>query len=179
MPVDLTNVAAIAGGWHHSMALRRDGTVTVWGANNHGQTNVPPGLSNIVAIASRSGDFCMALRTNGTVVVWGDNSHGQTYVPPGLSSVVAISAGGYRCLALKSDGTAVAWGQSDTVPAGLSNVVSVSAGDTASLFLRADGTVAATGTTVPPYVNQHCEDRGWRSAQPGAPGGWNGGWVGR
>jgi hypothetical protein len=126
--------------------------VTVWGNNNHGQTNVPTGLSNVVAITSRSGDFCMALRSNGTVVAWGDNYNGQTNVPLGLSNVVAISAGGYRALALRSDGTAVAWGDSHTVPAGLSNLVAVSAGDFASLFLRADGTVAATGTTVPAYV---------------------------
>src|SRR5207247_5235463 len=83
VPVDLTNVAAIAGGWHHSVVLRKDGTVTAWGANNHGQTNVPASLSNVVAVASRSGDHSIALRSNGTVVVWGDNSHGQTNVPAG------------------------------------------------------------------------------------------------
>ena len=154
VPVGLTNVAAIAGGWHHSVVLRTDGTVIAWGDNVSGQTNVPPGLSNVVAIASRSGNHNMALRAEGTVVVWGERSFGLTNVPPGLSNVVAISAGGSRCLALKSDGTAVSWGNTGAggVPAGLSNVVAISAGDTGNLFLRGDGTVAAIGTSVPSNV---------------------------
>jgi parallel beta-helix repeat protein len=152
VPQDLPRVAAIAGGWHHSVALRTDGTVAVWGANTRHQTNVPPGLSNIVAIASHSGDFIMALRTDRTVFVWGDNSYGQTNVPAGLSNLVAISAGAYHCLALKSDGTAVSWGLLRTVPAGLSNCVALSAGESASLFLRNDGTVLAIGTVVPSNV---------------------------
>jgi parallel beta-helix repeat protein len=152
VPPGLTNVAGIAGGWHHSVALRNDGTVVGWGNNDYGQTNVPSGLSNIVAIASRSGDHSMALRADGTVVVWGDNSNGQTNVPAGLSNVVAISAGGYRCLALKSNGTAVAWGDSTTFPAAATNLVAVSAGDYANLFLRSDGNVLATGTTVPANI---------------------------
>jgi hypothetical protein len=152
VPTDLTDVAAIAGGWHHSVALRNDGTVIAWGANNRRQTNVPASLSNVVAIASRSGDHAMALRVDGTVAVWGDNSYGQTNVPAGLSNVVAIAAGGYRCLALRSDGTAVSWGDSRVVPAGLSNLVAVSAGDYVSLFLRPDGSLVATGTTVPANV---------------------------
>jgi hypothetical protein len=63
VPRSLTNVAEIAGGWHHSVALKRDGSVIAWGANNKGQTNVPAGLSNVVAIASRSGDHSMAWQT--------------------------------------------------------------------------------------------------------------------
>jgi hypothetical protein len=44
-------VVAIAGGGYHSLALKADGTVTVWGDNYYGETNVPAGLSNVVAIA--------------------------------------------------------------------------------------------------------------------------------
>jgi hypothetical protein len=146
VPAVLANVLAIAGGWHHSVALRTNGTVVAWGANNAGQTNVPAGLSNVVAIASRSGDFSMALRTNGTVVVWGNNSYHQTNIPPGLSNVVAIAAGGGHCLALRSDGTVVSWGFYYTVPAGLSNVVAVAAGDNGSVVLKSDGTIVAWGT---------------------------------
>jgi hypothetical protein len=149
VPLNLTNVMAIAGGWHHSMALKADGTVVAWGDNDKGQTSVPANLSNVVAIASRSGDHSMALRADGTVVVWGDNSYGQTNVPAGLSNVVAIAAGGYQCLVLKADGTALSWGSLDTVPAGLSNAVAIAAGDYANLFVRDDGTVAAVGTAVP------------------------------
>jgi hypothetical protein len=41
VPLNLTNVVAIAGGWHHSVALKRDGTVVAWGDNDKGQPNVP------------------------------------------------------------------------------------------------------------------------------------------
>lgn len=149
VPPNLTNVIAIAGGWHHSVAIKAGGTVVAWGDNDNGQTNVPANLSNVVAISSRSGDHVMALRADGTVAVWGDNSYGQTNVPAGLSNVVAIAAGGYQCLVLEADGTALSWGSLTTVPAGLGNIVAIAAGDYANLVLLDDGTVAAVGTSVP------------------------------
>ena len=85
------------------MVLRADGTVVAWGNNSNGQTNVPPGLSNVVAIAA--GFYhCLALRNDGTVVAWGWNNYGQTNVPAGMSNVVAIAAGGYQSLALLGAG---------------------------------------------------------------------------
>jgi alpha-tubulin suppressor-like RCC1 family protein len=38
---------AIAAGNTHSLALKADGTVVVWGDNSYGQLNVPAGLSGI------------------------------------------------------------------------------------------------------------------------------------
>lgn len=55
MPAGLTNVIAIAAGWSHSLALRRDGTVIGWGDNTYGQTNVPAALTNVVALAAKDG----------------------------------------------------------------------------------------------------------------------------
>jgi hypothetical protein len=101
------------------------------GANSFGQTNVPAGLSNAVAIAAGNGHN-LALRTDGTVVSWGYNQDGATDVPVGLSNVVAIAAGQGDSLALRGDGTVVAWGPNasgdTTIPAGLSNVVAIAAG---------------------------------------------------
>jgi hypothetical protein len=68
--------------------------------------NVPPDLTNAVAVASGS-EHILALRTDGTVVAWGANSDGQTNVPPGLTNVVAIAAGGDHSLALVGDGPPV------------------------------------------------------------------------
>lgn len=51
MPSNLTNVVTLAVGGFHALALRTDGTVVAWGQNSSGQTNVPAGLSNVVAIA--------------------------------------------------------------------------------------------------------------------------------
>ena len=87
-----------------------------------GGTNVPPGLSNVIALATGSGHQCVVLKADGTVATWGW-SYGD--VPDGLSNVVAVAAGNHPSLALKSDGTVVGWPSDTQVPAGLSNIVAV------------------------------------------------------
>lgn len=129
--------------------------VTAWGDNTYGQTNVPPGLTNAIAVAAGACSFHnLALKSDGTVVAWGENNDGQANVPAGLSNVVAITAGGYHNLALKNDGSVVAWGFNSNwnsytgqavVPADLTNVAAVAAGWYHSLVLKADGTVTAWG----------------------------------
>ena len=130
-----------------------DTTVTAWGSDGFGQSTVPAGLINVVAVAV--GDsYSLALTADGTVVAWGKIYHGSgSYVtmtvPAGLSNVVSIAAGYYHSLALRAEGTVLAWGQNGygqtSIPTGLSNVVAVAAGYSHSLALRADGTVVAWG----------------------------------
>ncbi len=138
------------------LALKSNGTVVAWGAgtsNNpsdgldFGQSIVPAGLTNVVAISA--GVFhSLALKSNGTVVAWGEgasnnpadsNDFGQSMVPPGLSNVVAVVAGFYHSLALKADGTVVAWGDgasgTTNVPVGLDNVVALAPGSCAQHVL--------------------------------------------
>ena len=101
--------------------------VVGWGDNYGGQTNVPSGLSNVVAIAA-GGGHDLALTTEGRVVAWGRNEYiwyssglsrgnhewvGQATVPSGLSNVVAIAAGHWHSLALTAEGRVVAWGSDD------------------------------------------------------------------
>jgi hypothetical protein len=133
-----------------------------WLDNSSGQSTVPPGLTNLVAIAA-GGFHSLALKTDGTGAAWGDDSYGQIEVPAGLTNVVAIAGGGSHSLALKGDGTVIGWGDTTqgatAVPAGLSNVVAISAGWEHSLALKSDGTVAAWGNnrwrqaTVPPGLS--------------------------
>jgi hypothetical protein len=62
-----------------------------------GQTNVPGGLANGVAIAA--GDYhSLDLTTLGRVVAWGVDWSGQTDVPGGLGNVLAIAGGGVKSL---------------------------------------------------------------------------------
>jgi hypothetical protein len=98
----LSDVSAIAAGFGHTVALKRDGTVVVWGWNLDGQTTVPPGLSGVSAIAAGLG-HTVALKRDGTVVAWGSNGVGQTTLPPGLglSGVSAIAAGDFHTVAIR------------------------------------------------------------------------------
>jgi uncharacterized delta-60 repeat protein len=126
--------------------------VVAWGDNYYGQTNVPPGLTNVAAIAAGAcADQNLALKTDGTVVVWGDTNHGQADVPPGLTNAIAIASGAYHDLALKADGTVATWGLNNNgqtnVPASLSNTLAVGAGWYHSLALKPDGKVAAWGSS--------------------------------
>ncbi|MEA3510913.1 MAG: lectin-like protein, partial [Actinomycetota bacterium] len=142
-------------------AVNGDRTVVAWGLNQEGQTDVPSGLIDVVAVEG-GGQFSLALNADGTVEAWGSNFNGQTDVPSGLTDVVAISAGSGHSLALKGDGTVVAWGYDldgqATVPTGLTDVEAIAAGGWHSLALKDDGTVVAWGlnfsgqATVPPEL---------------------------
>lgn len=127
------------------------GTVTAWGSNDVGESDVPVGLSDVVAVEG-SWPTSAALKSDGTVVVWGDNAFGQTDVPAGLTGVTQISVGWDEIFALKSDGTVVEWGDAELfapVPAGLSGVVAVSAAHDYVYALKADGTVVGWGYQSP------------------------------
>jgi alpha-tubulin suppressor-like RCC1 family protein len=148
VPAGLSGVAAIAAGGDHVLALKADGTVVAWGRNTYGQTTVPAGLSNVVAVAaSADGDHSLALKADGTVVAWGDNSEGQCNIPAGLSGVVAITAGNINSYALKADGTVVGWGRADfiVVPSNVTGVAALAAGSQHAFAIKTDGTVAAWG----------------------------------
>jgi len=129
----------VDGGAYHSAALKRDGTVWVWGGNDYGQLGdgtiidknaplqvvslEPYGIKKVVA-----GDFfTVALMSDGTVWAWGDNDFGQLgdgtniqrTVPVQvkgeagtgfLSGITDIAAGSFHSLALRDDGTVWAWG---------------------------------------------------------------------
>ena len=131
-----------------SALVQSDYSAVAWGDNGSGQTNVPAGLSDVIAVAAGY-YYSLALRSDLTVVAWGNNGFGQTNVPAGLSRVAAVDAGRDHSLALRSDGTVVAWGYNGdgetNVPVGLSGVVAVAAGGFHSVALRSDGTVVAWG----------------------------------
>ena len=144
----MSGVKAVAAGWEHNVALLTNGTVTAWGDNYYGQTNVPAGLTNVTAISACS-FHSLALKVDGTVVGWGYNYENEIIAPASLSNVVAIAAGFEHSLALKADGTLVAWGDNSAgqcnVPAGLSNVMAIAAGWWHSVALKNDGTVVCWG----------------------------------
>lgn len=147
VPAGLSNVVAIAtggGDYENSLALKKDGTVVVWGMQSDPSSSAS--LNNVTAVAAGR-SFGLALKRDGTVVGWGYNRGGQStgipttnspYISSGpvriggqvLTNAVAIAAGDQYGLALKSDGTVAAWGDHRfyrAVPAGLTNVVAIAA----------------------------------------------------
>jgi hypothetical protein len=138
------------------------GRVKVWGDNTYGQTNLPPGLTNGVAVAC-GGYHSLALKNDGTVAAWGYNQFGQANAPATLTNAIGVAAGYFHSLALKADGTLAGWGgnnngQLDDV-SNLTGVIAIAAGAYHSLALKNDGTVLAWGynnegqTNVPPGLN--------------------------
>ncbi|MEJ0090192.1 MAG: hypothetical protein WDM80_10660 [Limisphaerales bacterium] len=102
----LSNVVAIAAGSSHSVALKSNGTVVVWGNNTYGQTNVPAGLKNIVAIALGGNEMAnrvLAVKADGKLVAWGGGD-AHLDVPTGLTNVMVAAVGSVHSLALIGTG---------------------------------------------------------------------------
>jgi len=171
----LSNVQASAAGTYSVRVTNPFGTVesasarllmagvVAWGADTHGQAEVPTGQEEAVLVAA-GGRHTLALWRDGTVHGWGDNDQGQATPPAGLEGVVAIAAGLEHSVALRTNGTVVAWGANNSgqtnVPIGLVHVVAIAAGDAHTLALRDDGSVVAWGansvgqTNVPASLSQ-------------------------
>ncbi|MBI5773669.1 MAG: hypothetical protein HZA89_08000 [Verrucomicrobia bacterium] len=143
----VVNVAANIIGPPSAAVLTDNRTVLAFGDNSSGQTNVPAGLINSVALASGVSYF-LALRANGWVEQWGQ---GVAQMPTTLSNqgVMAISAGDVHYLALRTNGTVLIRGSpaggGTNVPTELSNVVAIATSYKHYLALRNDGTVLAWG----------------------------------
>ncbi|MFL5820668.1 MAG: RCC1 domain-containing protein [Solirubrobacteraceae bacterium] len=135
----LTGFIAVDGGGYFGLALRGDGTVWAWGANDRGQLGQgvpgqssggwnPPephpvqiqGLDQVVAISGGS-MHTLALKLDGSVWAWGGNYRGQLGQPggdwgtprpvPGLPGPANAVAGGCESsVALMPDGSVYAWG---------------------------------------------------------------------
>jgi hypothetical protein len=87
----LSDVVSVAGGWDHSLALRRDGTVWAWGNNQGGQlclgrssaTESPqliPGLTAVTDIAAGQ-EHSVFARSDGTLWVCGLSINGALGIP--------------------------------------------------------------------------------------------------
>ena len=142
----LSNVAQVAAGDGHSLALLGTGTVVSWGDG----TAVPTDLTGVTAVAAGT-SHDLARLSNGTVRAWGDNSYGQTSVPGDITTATAVAAGEKHSLALLANGSVRAWGDATfgqtTLPAALTGatITAIAVGYDHSLALKSDGTVVAWG----------------------------------
>lgn len=145
---EIDDAIEVVAGQAFAAALRRDGTVRVWGNSAGGVLSPPTGLNNVVQIAA--GAYHMvALRADGRVVTWGTGSSFVYPIPDGLEKVVAIAAGESFSLALKSDGTVVAWGENNrgqaTVPAWVSDIIAIGADKETAFAITRDNSVVGWG----------------------------------
>ena len=127
-----TDWAMVSAGWGHTLAIKKDGSLWAWGANNMGQLGdgTTTFKSSPIQIGSAkdwktvsSGNQAssMAIKADGSLWAWGYGGYaalglGDTAnrnAPTRVGSDnnwAAVSAGDYHTLALKSDGSLWAWG---------------------------------------------------------------------
>jgi len=151
VPAGLSNVVAIATGYSHVLALKNNGTVIAWGDDSSGQTNIPPDLTNVVAISAAWNSVgSVALKDDGTLVSWPAKSD----VLAGVTNAAALATGSGDSsgLAFMSNGLAIAWGDNTygqtNIPPDLHSAISGSLGSRHDLVLRTDGTIFAWGSNI-------------------------------
>ncbi len=153
VPLSASNdIVQVAAGASHSVVLRSNGTVAIWGkvwnGTHYDPVTLPAGLTNVVAISA--GFFhTIALKSDGTVTGWGYDKYGAASGGAGLTNIVSISANADQSLAMQEGGKVFAWGRgtagSTSIPGWLGNVSAISAGQVHNLALRPDGTVVGWG----------------------------------
>ena len=139
----------------HACALRTDGTIACWGADD--LLEVPAGA--YTAVAAGFAHAC-AIGADGAIACWGNNEWndwfgprvrgsqrlgGQTDAPAG--AYTAVAAGHAHSCALRTDATIACWGNNDNgqteAPAGA--YTAITAGGAHSCALRADDTITCWG----------------------------------
>lgn len=128
----LDNVSDMALGYYHMLALKKDGSLYVWGYNNSRQAGVdttdsvitkPTKIMSGVKAVYANGLNSAALKKDGTLWTWGINNAGQLGTgeeasthgelpAQALTCVVsaAISGSGFSMMAVREDGSVWTWG---------------------------------------------------------------------
>lgn len=189
------NVKSISAGAFHALALKADGTVTIWGQESY----IPSNLNNVVAIAAGS-RYSLALKADGSVICWGT----YFYITPPVANIIsnlngirAISCYDNHCLALRQDGVVIEWemygspnvkfsafsadnelvqweewyptpifSSNPPVPI-IDNIKAISAAPYFSVVLKKDSTIALWGQPLPQDIPQPVNLKGVVSISAG------------
>lgn len=147
IPVGLTQVASVATGTKHCIAVRNDGSVLCWGRNVEQQCNVPAGLGGVVA-ADGGNKVSVARRADGSLAGWGSSWRA---LPQGLGVVQRVAcASDDSIIAIDAAGLPWVWAPTTTtlrtIPAGLGDLQEVAGGSAHAVAIRSDGSVACWGS---------------------------------
>lgn len=145
------NWKSVALGYDHTVGIKTDGTIWLWGNNEYGKLGYGSGsvsspTQTVGTATTWKSAACgwrhtAAIKTDGTLWTWGFNTAGQ--LGDGTSttrySPVQTSAGGttwkqaagawYATMAIKTDGTLWTWGQGTTAAGGVGGVNPGQSGD--------------------------------------------------
>ena len=159
----LGNVASVACGFEHTLALLQDRTVWTWGTNTQGSLGLGtsvveetsrslptqvPGLGPVLAVAA-GGMNSAVLKQDGTIWEWGSMAQdGSARVSPvqtpGIAGAAKLSASaGSGLAAIKADGSSWWFWDSGTTPVAqdpVAGIVSIVPADFITL-LKSDGAV--------------------------------------
>lgn len=172
---DLDNVVEMSAGDTHTMALKNDRTLWIWGANTQGQLgdgtykdNPKPQmiLENVVDMDGGSG-HTLAVQSDGKLWAWGYNAYGQigndstinSKTPfNALNDVQKVACGNDHSLAIKKDGSLWGWGDNSSGQLGtniankskspihiMDDVADVAAGYLHTVVLKTDGSLWTFG----------------------------------
>jgi len=158
----------LLAGAHHSLAVKTDGSLWAWGANDYGQLglgdtngrNTPTrvGEDNNWSESWTDGSHTLAVKTDGSIWAWGRNDYGQLGLgdtgqrntPTRVGEANdwdSVFAGAYHSLAIKKDKSLWAWGRNEHGQLGLGSSdgdphptpARVGADNDWSFFLRTSG----------------------------------------
>jgi hypothetical protein len=123
------------------VALRSDGNLVAWGDNSYGQTNIPSGATNIIAIAAGWYGNA-ALRANGTVLIWGSIGAPPSSFTNNVDLALfqanfTFSSTFSSLLGIRRDGKLAL--TSGTLPLNATNIVALGAGSVNGMALIGSG----------------------------------------
>ena len=144
-----TNWKSIACGGYHTVAIKTDGTLWLWGNNVFGLLGTNGGQSRRTPVTTLLGGtnwksvacgflHTAAIKTDGTLWIWGAGDHGRLGVNNitnrltpvttllGGTNWKSVSCGGQHTVAIKTDGTLWSWGQNSSGQLGINNAINKS-----------------------------------------------------
>ena len=106
-----SDVVNIVASTNTVAAIKKDGSVVVWGASTKGENKPPHFDAPVDSIEGGRYHFAAHL-TDGSVVCWGSNRYGQCDVPEEVEKahIVSMNSGSFQNYAVDDKGKVYAWG---------------------------------------------------------------------